>query len=117
MNTRNARGTLAVDQAIATLDQRDLQFCNVAWIRVWGEPRDENGVGARDVSMSWWLSKPVQVYLHEQTDYRNGAAVGRYSENRASIGYALAAFAREQVAPKPARGSTLQCPQSDKAGD
>jgi hypothetical protein len=38
-NTRNARGKLAVDEAIATLDSVDGGPCNLAIIKVWGEPQ------------------------------------------------------------------------------
>jgi hypothetical protein len=75
-NTRNARGVLAVDGLGSVLDDRNLQTCNVAQITVWGEPA-RNWFGQprtdtdkqREVSMSWWLSKPVQIYLHEQTEF------------------------------------------------
>lgn len=75
-NTRNARGTLAVDSLGSTLDGREISTCNVTQITVWGEPeRDWFGRPRtdtdkqREVSMSWWLSKPVQIYLHDQTQF------------------------------------------------
>jgi hypothetical protein len=36
-------------------------------IRVWAEPDRWDKKKTRPLSMSWWLSKPVQLYMHEQT--------------------------------------------------
>ncbi len=124
VHTRDARGALAVEGAMAALDRLNGKSCNIAWIRVWGEPREAaksstQGItgeeaGTRDLSMSWWLSKPVQVYLHEQTDFQQGRPISRYSRNRRTIGYLLAALSTEnrpvtQLNNEP----PLQCPQSD----
>jgi len=102
-HTRNARGTLAVDAARATLDRLNRSTCNVARIRVWGEPAGE--LATRDISMSWWLSKPVQRYLHEQTEFdRAGRPVNRQSQNKADIEVLLDAVrgspSRDQSCPK-----------------
>jgi predicted acylesterase/phospholipase RssA len=66
-NTRDARGILALEDVPATLHSHNAG-CNFAHIRVWGEPSHEHPGTARDLSWSWWLSRPVQQYLHEQTD-------------------------------------------------
>jgi predicted acylesterase/phospholipase RssA len=66
-NTRDARGILALEDIGATLYQHNAG-CNFAHIRVWGEPSREDPESARDLSWSWWLSRPVQQYLHQQTD-------------------------------------------------
>jgi hypothetical protein len=66
-NTRNARGVLALADIAAILDRHHPGLCNSAHIRVWGEPSLNDPGSAREVSWSWWLSSPVQQYLHEQT--------------------------------------------------
>jgi hypothetical protein len=66
-NTRDARGILALEDVSATLYSQNAG-CNFAHIRVWGEPSREHPGTARDLSWSWWLSRPVQQYLHQQTD-------------------------------------------------
>ncbi|MFG1263449.1 hypothetical protein [Xanthobacter aminoxidans] len=74
---RSGRGRLAVAHAAAWLDGRFGGRCavNLVQIKVW--PEDSAGhcpVGTatpekiRQVSMSWWLSKPVQMNLHEQLE-------------------------------------------------
>ncbi len=101
-NTRNARGTLAVDGLGSTLDWGNMDTCNVTQITVWGEPeRDWFGRPRtdtdkqREVSMSWWLSKPVQIYLHEQTEF---IPQGRGEGNRMP-----AQFVLDALLGKPAR--------------
>jgi hypothetical protein len=68
-NTRNARRTLAVGQLRAELrllnDIPD-EDRNVAHLRV--APQIESPGQFRPLSMSWWLSKPVQARLHEQVE-------------------------------------------------
>ncbi|MFG1298466.1 hypothetical protein V5F49_01600 [Xanthobacter sp. V3C-3] len=74
---RSGRGRLAVAGAAYWLDQRFGTRCaaSLAQIKVWPEAADGRcPVGSatpekiRDVSMSWWLSKPVQMNLHEQLE-------------------------------------------------
>jgi hypothetical protein len=67
MHTRNARGVLAVDSMPAALARGHPKSCNVVQLRVWYEPTGDSD--ARAISMSWWLSKPVQLYLHEQASF------------------------------------------------
>jgi len=68
LNTRNARGVLAVAQLRSTLG-RDMAACHdrVAHIRVWPQLRADAS-GPRAVSLSWWLSTPIQRHLHQQTE-------------------------------------------------
>lgn len=75
---RSGRGRLAVADAAYWLDQRFGGRCgsNLAQIRVWPEALDGTcPIGAaspqeiRDVSMSWWLSKPLQMNLREQLEH------------------------------------------------
>jgi hypothetical protein len=67
-NTRTARGTLAVAQLRSIL-HRELPNCSeqVTHIRVWPQS-DETNRRSRAVSMSWWLSMPIQRHLHQQTE-------------------------------------------------
>jgi hypothetical protein len=73
-NIRTSRGRLAVAQLEATMGNM-LPKCgvNTAHIRVWPEYRVSGLPGAAKkvatpVSMSWWLSRPIQVLLHQQTE-------------------------------------------------
>ncbi|MFG1480943.1 hypothetical protein V5F53_20135 [Xanthobacter sp. V4C-4] len=86
---RSGRGRLAVAEAGRWLEERFGTGCrsNLAHIKVWPEALDGTcpvGVATpkaiRDVSMSWWLSKPVQMNLREQLEHtgdrcNNDAAV------------------------------------------
>jgi len=81
LNTRNARGLLAVADISAIMDFYDDKVCNVAHIQVAGEPDPSDPSRVRDLSWSWWLSKPVQIYLHEQTELRDAKpSSGRINE-------------------------------------
>jgi hypothetical protein len=72
-NTRTARGRLAVAQLEAQLEAA-MPGCraNTAHIRVWPqfEERLDGSLEkvSRPVSMSWWLSRPIQVHLHQQLE-------------------------------------------------
>ena len=104
LNTRAARGTLAVDGVVTVLSEDLTLECApyAAHIRVWpefedsqakakGEAPAEDTAASRKVrplSFSWWLSKPVQWRLHQQT------SVG--SDNRDALMAVAKAFA-----PKP----------------
>ena len=73
-STRTGRGRLAVLQLNATLGQLNDPSCrraNTAHVRVWpqyvpaGNGEEKK---SRPVSMSWWLSTPIQIHLHQQTE-------------------------------------------------
>ena len=72
-NTRTGRGRLAVQQLNAVLDMLTNSSCgaDTAHIRVWpqyvqrGDSKEKTSL---PVSMSWWLSTPVQIHLHQQTE-------------------------------------------------
>jgi hypothetical protein len=72
-NTRTARGRLAVAQLEAQLENA-MPGCgaNTAHIRVWPQFETPQGGSSkkvsRRVSMSWWLSRPIQVHLHQQVE-------------------------------------------------
>jgi hypothetical protein len=67
-NTRTARGTHAVIQLRSALFTR-MPNCraHVAHVRVWPQSQ-ETSKRSRAVSMSWWLSAPIQRHLHQQTE-------------------------------------------------
>ena len=88
-NTRNARGVLAVSEVTAILDYYDRKVCNLAHVKVQGE-QDSSGQ-IRDLSWSWWLSKPVQIYLNEQTSADKDGKLLK-GLNEAPIRYLLGAF-------------------------
>jgi hypothetical protein len=83
MNGRNARGTLAVDgveRALQAVLTPECGSYNSAHIRVWPEfikvrkswlpwKGREYVEKIRPLSFSWWSSIPVQVRLHEQTEF------------------------------------------------
>src|SRR5262249_17289005 len=71
-NTRNARSVLAVADVTVMLDYYHPEICNISHIQVEGEPDPSDPTRTRDLSWSWWLSKPVQIYLHEQLNPRDG---------------------------------------------
>jgi hypothetical protein len=68
VNTRTARGTHAVAQLRTALFTR-MPRCpaHVAHVRVWPQSQ-EKSKRSRAVSMSWWLSTPIQRHLHQQTE-------------------------------------------------
>ena len=81
VNTRTARGVLAMAQMRSVLRQ-SLPGCeHVAHVRVWPQ-RAEDAERSRAVSMSWWLSSPIQRHLHQQTEDRPPGVVGRITARR-----------------------------------
>jgi hypothetical protein len=72
-NTRTAHGILGVDQLRSSL-RGALPGCEVTMthVRVWPQP-EETSNRSRAVSMSWWLSSPVQRHLHQQTEGNKNA--------------------------------------------
>ena len=75
VNTRTSRGRLAVDQLEARMDAIDASKCgdDTAHVRVWPQFREvASGFGTKKisipVSMSWYLSRPIQILLHQQTE-------------------------------------------------
>ena len=74
-NTRTGRGRLAVLQLNSVLDLLTRSSCgaDTAHVRVWPQYVERASGGSeektsRPVSMSWWLSTPVQIHLHQQTE-------------------------------------------------
>jgi hypothetical protein len=69
-NARTAHGTLGVAELRSSL-QAALPGCHMHMIqvRVWPQQLGTSS-GSRAVSMSWWLSSPIQRHLHQQTELR-----------------------------------------------
>jgi hypothetical protein len=72
-NARTAHGILGVDQLRSSLAGA-LPGCEVRMIhvRVWPQ-LDDTAKRSRAVSMSWWLSTPIQRHLHQQTEATKNA--------------------------------------------
>jgi hypothetical protein len=87
IHTRNARGVLAVDSMPAALARGHPESCNVVQLRVWYERK--TALEARAISMSWWLSKPVQLYLHQQASFDPDARVHETKKSLALNGLAV----------------------------
>jgi len=90
MSARSGHGRLAMSQVEAVLDHLAGPACGAqtARVRVWPQfistAREANSVSeddtssedktirekkiSRPVSMSWWLSTPIQIHLHQQTE-------------------------------------------------
>jgi len=72
MNARTGHGRLAMGQVEAVLDHLADPACGAqtAHVRVWPQfaKMDGDTKVSRPVSMSWWLSKPIQIHLHQQTE-------------------------------------------------
>jgi hypothetical protein len=70
INARTAHGLLAVAELDAALrDAFAPGPCEgLIQIRVWPQPENERSGRSKTVSMSWWLSAPVQEHLHQQTE-------------------------------------------------
>jgi hypothetical protein len=72
MNARTGHGRLAKGQVEAVLDHLADPACGAqtAHVRVWPQFAKKDGdiKESRPVSMSWWLSKPIQIHLHQQTE-------------------------------------------------
>jgi hypothetical protein len=67
INTRSAHGALGMDELRIALTHPTPKCTVETKVRVWPQPAAESK-GARAVSMSWWLSPPVQLHLHQQTE-------------------------------------------------
>jgi hypothetical protein len=74
-SARDGRGRLAVQQLDSVLEAVTQSMCkeDTAHIRVWPQYVDQ-GLGDKKkktslpVSLSWWLSTPIQIHLHQQTE-------------------------------------------------
>jgi hypothetical protein len=90
-NTRTARGTLTLDQLLVDLnrDEHDNAAIHIRTVPAF----TGNGAKFQPLSMSWWMSKPVQARLHEQVEC---------SFNRKGIGHILAAYGMPPLKPRDA---------------
>ena len=72
MSARTGHGRLAMGQVEAVMDHLADAACGAqtAHVRVWPQfayTSSEEKI-SRPVSMSWWLSTPIQIHLHQQTE-------------------------------------------------
>lgn len=73
-SARNGRGRLAVQQLDSVLEAITRSACkeDTAHIRVWPQYVEQDAGGKKKtslpVSLSWWLSTPIQIHLHQQTE-------------------------------------------------
>jgi hypothetical protein len=67
-NARTAHGLLGVDQLHSALHEV-MPHCDASMIqvRVWPQFESNSNI-SKEVSMSWWLSSPIQRHLHQQTE-------------------------------------------------
>jgi hypothetical protein len=76
-NVRTARGTLAVEKLRAEL-RKLVPECahSTAHVKVFRQTVEglTGGERARAVSMSWWLSRPIQIFLRQQVDTETDSA-------------------------------------------
>jgi hypothetical protein len=72
LSARTGHGRLALGQVEAVLDHLATAACGAqtGHVRVWPqiEVWNDDKKTSRPVSMSWWLSKPIQIHLHQQTE-------------------------------------------------
>lgn len=93
-SARDGRGRLAVQQLNSVLQVLTKSECgdDSAHIRVWPQYIDQ-GAGDKKkkeslpVSLSWWLSTPIQIHLHQQTE-----GVKNQNENSGEIEKTWRAF-------------------------
>jgi hypothetical protein len=78
INTRSAHGVLGMDELRIMLNHPAPKCTVETKVRVWPQ-LDGKSQEARAVSMSWWLSPPVQLHLHQQTERDK---IGRENEDR-----------------------------------
>jgi hypothetical protein len=72
INARTAHGLLAVSELGSALrDAFAPRSCKgLVQVRVWPEPEATGSGKSKAISMSWWLSAPIQQHLHNQTEPR-----------------------------------------------
>jgi hypothetical protein len=114
MSARSSHGRLAMGQVEAILDHLAEADCGAqtAHIRVW--PQFAYTINqekiSRPVSMSWWLSTPVQIHLHQQTEPgRSG------NQNETDLGKVWTALDKPaECVGRPATPSTVEIQQRSK---
>lgn len=103
INARTAHGLLGVAELDSALrDAFAPQSCDgLIQVRVWPES-EANGSGqSKAVSMSWWLSAPVQQHLHNQTEPPQVNQAADNAPHLAAILQQFGATSPCQQAPKP----------------
>ena len=115
MSARSSHGRLAMGQVEAVLDHLAEADCGAqtAHIRVWPQfayTIDQEKI-SRPVSMSWWLSTPVQIHLHQQTEPgRSG------NQNETDLGKVWTALDKPaECVGRPVTPSAVEIQQRAKA--
>jgi hypothetical protein len=122
MSARVGHGRLAMAQVEAVLDHMAKPVCGAqtAHVRVW--PQFENvpinqpeltsrNKISRPVSMSWWLSTPIQMHLHQQTEKVRGRNKNKNQKEMENTWAALdkpAGCVGRQVVPSAAETQRAQ---------
>ena len=102
INARTAHGLLGVAELDSALrDASAPGSCeNFIQVRVW--PEQANGSGqSKAVSMSWWLSAPVQQHLHNQTESQQAPQSADNTPHLAAILEQFGARSACEQASKP----------------
>jgi hypothetical protein len=99
INARTAHGLLSVAELDSALrDALAAQSCEgFIQVRVWPEPEANGSRTSKAVSMSWWLSAPVQQHLHNQTEPQPVGQLDNNTPHLAAVLEQFGATACEQV--------------------
>jgi hypothetical protein len=102
INARTAHGLLGIAELDTALrDAFAPGSCeNFFQVRVWPEPANGSGQ-SKAVSMSWWLSAPVQQYLHDQTELQQAPQSADNTPHLAAILEQFGARSACEQASKP----------------
>jgi hypothetical protein len=102
VNARTAHGLLGVAELDSALrDAFAPRSCDgFIQVRVWPEQEADGSGTSKAVSMSWWLSAPIQQHLHNQTEPQRDQS----SDNTPHLAAILERFGERSAceqAPKP----------------
>jgi Patatin-like phospholipase len=102
INARTAHGLLAVAELDSALRGAiaPVSCENLIQVRVWPEEANASGE-SKAVSMSWWLSTPVQEHLHNQTEPQQAPQATDNMPHLVAILEQLGSKSTCEQAPKP----------------
>jgi hypothetical protein len=102
VNTRTAHGLLGVAELDSALrDAFAPRSCDgFIQVRVWPEQEADGSGTSKAVSMSWWLSAPIQQHLHNQTEPVRGHPS---SDNAPHLAAILAQFGDRSTCEQAAK--------------
>jgi hypothetical protein len=103
INARTAHGLLGVAELDSALrDAFAPRSCEgLIQVRVWPEPEPSGSGKSKALSMSWWLSAPLQQHLHNQTEPRQVHQSADNTPHLAAILEQFGARSACQQASKP----------------